>query len=69
MTRQAKSPPRPASVSEVGRALGKSAQTIRNWIDSGKLPATRTGTGQRIIDWKHVERLQRKQAQEQEQTA
>jgi excisionase family DNA binding protein len=47
------------TVSETARRLAKSAQTIRDWADSGKLPAVRTRTGQRIFRRGDVERLAR----------
>jgi excisionase family DNA binding protein len=36
------------TVSQVAEQLQVTAQTIRNWIDSGVLPATRIGRGFRI---------------------
>lgn len=53
------------SVSEVARRLEVSSQTIRDWADSGKLPAMRTGGGQRIFLLADVERvrLERRTAQ------
>jgi excisionase family DNA binding protein len=47
------------TVSEAARALDVAAQTIREWVDRGKLPAMRTSGGQRIIHRADVERVQR----------
>ncbi len=33
------------TISEAARVLGVSAQTVRVWADSGKLPTTRTEAG------------------------
>jgi excisionase family DNA binding protein len=33
---------------ELAREAKKSIDTIRSWIDSGRLPAVRTGTGMRL---------------------
>jgi excisionase family DNA binding protein len=37
------------SVSEASRELQVSTDTIRQWADTGKLPAMRTSGGQRIF--------------------
>ncbi len=37
-------------VSEAAGLLGVSADTIRRWIDAGRLEATRTSSGRRCID-------------------
>ena len=49
----------PHTVSEAARVLNKSAQTVRRYIDSGKLLAQRTKTGQRIVGGLALERLRR----------
>jgi len=49
----------PYTVSEAARVLNRSAQTVRRYIDSGKLPAQRTKTGQRIVGSLALERLRR----------
>ena len=38
------------TVSQAAELLGVSADTVRRWVDSGELPATRTSGGQRRID-------------------
>lgn len=38
------------TVSQAAELLGVSADTVRRWVDSGDLPATRTGGGQRRVD-------------------
>jgi excisionase family DNA binding protein len=45
------------TVSEAARALDKSAQTVREWADVGKLPSVRTVVGQRIFKRVDVERI------------
>jgi excisionase family DNA binding protein len=45
------------TVSEAARELDIAAQTVREWADRGKLPAMRTGGGQRIFQRADVERL------------
>ena len=47
------------TVSEAARMLNVAAQTVREWADRGKLPAQRTGTGQRIFERADIERAQR----------
>lgn len=51
----------PHTVSEAARVLNKSAQTVRRYIDSGKLPARRTKSGQRIVGGLALERFRREQ--------
>lgn len=38
----------PLKVDQVAAELGVSAQTVRNWIKSGELPASRTGHAWRV---------------------
>ena len=38
------------TVSQAAELLGVSPDTVRRWVDSGELRATRTGGGQRRID-------------------
>ena len=38
------------TVSQAAELLGVSPDTIRRWVDSGELPATRTPGGQRKLD-------------------
>ena len=54
------------TVSEASRELGVAAQTVREWADSGKLPALRTGRGQRIFKRSDVQTLQERRAVEAE---
>jgi len=49
----------PYTVSEAARVLNKSAQTVRRYIDTGRLPAQRTPGGQRIVGGQALERLRR----------
>ena len=46
------------TVSEAARELKVAAQTVRNWVDRGKLPALRTSGGTRIFQRVDVERVQ-----------
>jgi excisionase family DNA binding protein len=46
------------TVSEAVHVLDVAAQTVRDWADTGKLPALRTGTGQRIFRRSDVETMQ-----------
>jgi excisionase family DNA binding protein len=47
--------------SEAARIVGVSAQTIRDWVAAGKLPALRTGIG-RVFEIRAVERLAQERA-------
>jgi len=44
-------------VSESARRAGVSADTMRAWVDSGKVEAIRTARGVRLIDEESLERL------------
>src|SRR5690625_4739469 len=37
-------------ISEASELLGVSADTVRRWVDSGRLPATRSASGHRLLD-------------------
>jgi excisionase family DNA binding protein len=49
----------PISTTEAAHILLVSAETVRQWADTGRLPATRTGSGMRLFDRADVERLAR----------
>jgi excisionase family DNA binding protein len=50
------------TVSEVARALGISAETVRQWADAGKLPMQKTTAGTRIFQRVDVDKLRRSRA-------
>lgn len=56
------------SVSEAARELDVAPQTVRNWVDTGKLSARRTIKGQRILESKDVKRLRVAREREREST-
>jgi DNA-binding transcriptional MerR regulator len=46
-------------VSEVGRALGVAATTVRDWERSGRIEAIRTQNGVRIFSSQEVDRVRK----------
>ncbi len=44
-------------IGEAAELLGVSTDTLRRWIDSGKLAATKTAGGRRIVDGVELARL------------
>jgi molybdopterin-binding protein len=49
---------RPGQIAEL---LGVSVDTVRRWVDGGRLPAARTAGGQRLIDGKDLARFMQAQ--------
>ena len=41
-------------ISEVSEVVGASADTVRRWIDSGRLTASRTEAGHRVVQGKDL---------------
>lgn len=50
------------TLSDAGRLVSRSANTIRNWADQGKVRAVRTGLG-RLVDRAAIEAIARQQAE------
>lgn len=48
-------------ISEAAALLGVSADTVRRWIDTGKLPAERDGHGHRQVEGAHLAAFARAQ--------
>jgi molybdopterin-binding protein len=44
-------------ISQAAQLLGVSADTVRRWADSGRLPVTRDGGGRRTVDGVDLARL------------
>ena len=44
-------------VSEAARLLGVSPDTVRRWVDDGKVGATRLASGRRVIEGRDLARL------------
>jgi molybdopterin-binding protein len=49
-------------VGEAAGLLGVSPDTLRRWVDSGRLPASRTTGGRRVIDGAELARFAQTQA-------
>lgn len=50
------------TVSDAARTIGVCTATIRNWVNTGKLNATRTPNGTRLFLLADVERLARERS-------
>lgn len=52
------------TVSQAAELLGVSPDTIRRWVDSGELPATRTPGGRRKVDGQALARFSTQRAEQ-----
>src|SRR4051794_21151372 len=50
------------TVGEAAELLGVSSDTVRRWVDSGQLPATKSGGGRRRVDGRALARFSTKRA-------
>lgn len=55
-------------IGEAAELLGVSPDTVRRWIDAGRLRAARDGHGHRLIDGAHLAEFVRAQAKDSERS-
>lgn len=56
-------------ISEAAELLGVSSDTVRRWVDAGRLPAVRDEHGHRVIDGVQLARFVREQGAEPDERA